>query len=965
MAVNNINSSGKYLRLCVLGVILSLLVITAGLLMIDTSAAFIKEPEDSGQKSTITSSIVSDLPEHAYYINSQTNNRSIDPQYINTQFAQFNTNDQIATLEVNESENDEEPTAEFDINPEEQVPDKEVTIDASASEAPSGEIVEYDWKYEYESSAYGNILNSTESGESFSNSWDSAGEYRITLEVTDNGGKVDEITRTIVVGDVPSFSVESLSAANTRIVTGEFVEITATITNNGDAAGETVLSLSQDGEQVRSADTSLQVGETDTISFDVTVPTTPSEVTYDLDTGDDTGTVTVTAVSEDELDDAEYQVNIAELSSPTAGDDLRVVVEVENVGELPGEQLIEVAADGLGVTSKSISLGGGERTQEEFSIGTESSGTYDLEVSSNSDTAKTDATVLAPSEIVISEFNIADIEQDPVVSATVSNLGDVEGEQTIELTADGETVESKRISVQPGGEPVVEFDPDVEDLPEGEAEFGLATDDDSETERATVVSPSEIVISEFSVTDVEEGPTVIATLSNRGDVADDQTVDLTADGDVVAQERVNVQPGQETVVEFTPDTADLPEGDVEFGVTTSDDSATEVTSLPESDSDTSENTPSSTDGETTTTAESDSNTPSSSGNDGGIIETIPGGNMTLISVFLLLSLLSVGGYLASAGSGSSTETDHSVTAASTEKNAANQATEAPPDDDSATSDSRILDLPEDFSVEYDDIERGELIGSGGFADVYTGKLAIGQTEATVAVKEPRVSGTIEVSQGNQLIEEAKRWSRLDDHDHIVRVIDYGGRPLPWIIMEYMEAGSLDTVADEMSFEEKLQAAVEVTDAVNHAHQKGVAHLDIKPENILFTESGPGRPVAKVADWGLSKHLLDQSKSREGMTVEYAAPEQFDPEQSSDNFTDIYQLGAVFYELFTGRSPFSGEVFAVMEQIKNEDPDLPSNIADVPKELDEILLTAMSKDPDDRYESVLYLRDNLQKITRDR
>jgi serine/threonine protein kinase len=75
----------------------------------------------------------------------------------------------------------------------------------------------------------------------------------------------------------------------------------------------------------------------------------------------------------------------------------------------------------------------------------------------------------------------------------------------------------------------------------------------------------------------------------------------------------------------------------------------------------------------------------------------------------------------------------------------------------------------------------------------------------------------------------------------------------------------------------------------------------------------------VADWGLSKHLLEHSKSRDGMTVEYAAPEQFSDSASTDDRTDIYQLGAVFYELFTGQPPFEGEMCAVTKQNENERP----------------------------------------------
>jgi outer membrane protein assembly factor BamB/tetratricopeptide (TPR) repeat protein len=261
---------------------------------------------------------------------------------------------------------------------------------------------------------------------------------------------------------------------------------------------------------------------------------------------------------------------------------------------------------------------------------------------------------------------------------------------------------------------------------------------------------------------------------------------------------------------------------------------------------------------------------------------------------------------------------------------------------------------------YDDIEKGDLIGSGGNADVYLATVAT-DDELELALKEPRMSGTLHTETAERMMDEAETWQRLDGHDHIVSVVDYDAEPLPWIGMEYMDAGHLGERADEMPVEQKLWTALTVTKAVRHAHKRGVAHRDLKPENILFRRVEDAWDVPKVADWGLSKHLLEHSKSRDGLTVEYAAPEQFSDSASTDDLTDVYQLGAVFYELFTGRPPFEGEMFAVMKQIETEKPTPPSDIADVPDGLDDVLLTAMAKDRDDRYDDIVYLRDDLQEL----
>jgi hypothetical protein len=267
------------------------------------------------------------------------------------------------------------------------------------------------------------------------------------------------------------------------------------------------------------------------------------------------------------------------------------------------------------------------------------------------------------------------------------------------------------------------------------------------------------------------------------------------------------------------------------------------------------------------------------------------------------------------------------------------------------------------SLSHDALEKHEVIGQGGNADVYRATAATDDGTVEFALKEPRMSGTLSTAVVDQMLDEAETWQQLDDHDHIVSVLDYGAEPLPWIGMEYMDAGDLGERAAEMDLAQRLWTAIAVTRAVRHAHTRGVAHLDLKPANVLFRAIPDAWDAPKVADWGLSKHLLDHSKSMEGLSPHYAAPEQFDADDygSPDHVTDIYQLGAVFYDLFTGRPPFEGKPFEVMNQIQGGDPAPPSEVADVPAELDDVLLTALATEKAERYESVLYLRDDLQEV----
>jgi serine/threonine protein kinase len=278
---------------------------------------------------------------------------------------------------------------------------------------------------------------------------------------------------------------------------------------------------------------------------------------------------------------------------------------------------------------------------------------------------------------------------------------------------------------------------------------------------------------------------------------------------------------------------------------------------------------------------------------------------------------------------------------------------------------RIPDLiprAPDVAVEYDALTDEEPLGSGGNADVTRATLPTPDGDVPLAIKKPGMSGTLHSETVDRLLDEAETWAKLDDHDHIVGLVDYGSEPLPWIAMEYMDGGHLGERGDEMDIEQALWTAIAITKGVRHAHRQGVAHLDLKPHNVLLREVDGSWDAPKVADWGLSKHLLEHSKSIEGMTVEYAAPEQFDDDYGpTDDITDVYQLGAVFYELFTGRPPFEGQPFEVIGKLRDEQPDPPSDIADVPAEMDDILLTALAKERADRYDTVVYLRDALQDL----
>ena len=265
---------------------------------------------------------------------------------------------------------------------------------------------------------------------------------------------------------------------------------------------------------------------------------------------------------------------------------------------------------------------------------------------------------------------------------------------------------------------------------------------------------------------------------------------------------------------------------------------------------------------------------------------------------------------------------------------------------------------------YEELKQEERIGAGGDADVYRATVESGGETHTVALKTPRFEGTISKQVVEQFENEAETWARLDEHDNIVTVYGKGIEPIPWIALEYMDGGTLEGKLGAVDVEEALWLSGRVADGVYHGHRHGVAHLDIKPTNVLLRETGAETwDYPKVSDWGLAKMLLEHSNSIEGLSPQYAAPEQFDDDYGSvDDITDVYQLGAVFYELFTGQPPFEGQPAKVMNSVMNEKPTPPSELdSNLPEELDRLLLTALSKERKDRYDSVVYLRDELEEI----
>ena len=242
------------------------------------------------------------------------------------------------------------------------------------------------------------------------------------------------------------------------------------------------------------------------------------------------------------------------------------------------------------------------------------------------------------------------------------------------------------------------------------------------------------------------------------------------------------------------------------------------------------------------------------------------------------------------------------------------------------------------------------LGSGGFGDVYLGEQVRDQSQAAVKVLQVRLSDGEELK---EFINEARTF-RLN-HSNIVRLLDFGlgADDTPFLVMEYAPNGTLRShhpKGSQLSLSTVVSYVMPLASALQYAHDLHIVHRDVKPENMLL---GPHYEVL-LSDFGIAAvaHSSRSLNTQEGVggTLPYMAPEQIHgkPWPASDQ----YALGIVVYEWLCGKRPFNGTAVEIaLQHTIAPPPPLREHVPTLSPEVEHVILTALAKDPKDRFTTI--------------
>ena len=264
---------------------------------------------------------------------------------------------------------------------------------------------------------------------------------------------------------------------------------------------------------------------------------------------------------------------------------------------------------------------------------------------------------------------------------------------------------------------------------------------------------------------------------------------------------------------------------------------------------------------------------------------------------------------------------------------------------------------------------GAIIGRGGMADVFEGvDLRLGRK---IAIKLLKSDLANDENFESRFAQEAQASAKMA-HPTIVRIYDAGEetstdsngniRKTPFIVMEYVRGKLLRDLMHErkLTLAESVGYAKQVLTALEYSHKAGIIHRDIKASNIMVTEEGQ----VKVMDFGIARAISDSSATQAHTSGIVGTAQYFSPEQARgeavDARTDLYSTGVLLYEMLAGRPPFKGDTaVSVAYQHVSQKVTVPSeHNPELTPELDQVVLNALAKDRDERFQTAMEFREHL-------
>jgi serine/threonine-protein kinase len=277
------------------------------------------------------------------------------------------------------------------------------------------------------------------------------------------------------------------------------------------------------------------------------------------------------------------------------------------------------------------------------------------------------------------------------------------------------------------------------------------------------------------------------------------------------------------------------------------------------------------------------------------------------------------------------------------------------------------DLPPGFIVGEYRVDK--VLGRGGMGTVYAGTQPV--IEKRVAIKVLNAQFSADAALVKRFVDEARAVNRIR-HANIIDIFSFGQIAQPdarqYFVMEYLEGSTLAERMEkgDLSGDDMPTFLTQICDALDAAHGENIVHRDLKPENVWVVTPKRGKPYVKLLDFGIAKLLStgERSTTQTGMvmgTPHYMSPEQCHG-KAVDHRTDIYAMGVILYQLYSGRLPFQGETFAeILAKQIIDTPEPPSKHAQMPPELDKLIMRCLAKDPAGRPQTAKELGQALSSI----